>query len=303
MRRNRLRRESGQTIVLLVLFLFALIAMAGAVIDVGAWFRADRQLQSVADSAALAAAQELPDNTGTATTKAIQYAAKNGGTLGAAGVKYSATTVANDTVAVSISKAAPTVFTKLFGIQSVTVHASAKARSSALGRAKYVAPIAVDIKHPMLQCKPEPCFDQATTLDLTKTGPGAFRLLNLDDTKGGTGQKILADWILNGYQDYLPLDWYFQDAGAKFNASEVVSALNARIGTELLFPVYDAVTGSGSNLEYHVVGWVGFVMTSFTASGSSGTIDGHFTEVIWDGLESDDPSEPRLGARTVTLVD
>ena len=179
----------------------------------------------------------------------------------------------------------------------------ATAQVAAMGEAKGVAPIAVDIKHPLLQCTPTPCFDQPTTLDLKKTGPGAFRLLNLDDTFGGSGQKILADWIQNGYSDYLPLDWYFQDAGAKFNSSEVTTALNDRLGDELLFPVYDATTGGGSNFEYHVVGWVGFVMTSYDASGSNAKINGYFTEVLWDGLGSTDPSAPTFGAQTVTLVD
>jgi Flp pilus assembly protein TadG len=300
---RRVRSESGQTVVVLVLFLFVMIALVGGVLDVGAWFRADRQLQNVADSAALAAAQELPQDPGVATSTAISYAAKNGGAISAGNIKLSRTTTDNDTVSVDVTDSAPTVFTKLLGIESVTVHAKATARASTMGEAKYVAPIAVDIKHPMLQCAPEPCFNTATTLDLTKTGPGAFRLLNLDDTKGGTGQKILADWILNGYNDFLPLDWYFQDAGAKFNASEVKSALNARLGDELLFPVYDAVTGGGANLEYHVVGWVGYVVTHFEGRGSSGTIDGYFTEVTWEGLESTNPSQPSFGARTITLVE
>jgi Putative Flp pilus-assembly TadE/G-like len=300
---SRVRSESGQTITILVFFLFVMILMAGAVMDVGAWFRADRQTQNVADAAALAAAQELPGDPGLATATAISYAGKNGGSISAGNVKYSRGNVDNDTVSVNVTDEAPTVFTKIIGIESVTVGAAAKARASAMGEAKYVAPIAVDVKHPLLQCSPEPCFDQATTLDLTKTGPGAFRLLNLDDSKGGTGQQILADWILNGYSDALPLDWYFQDAGAKFNASEVKAALNLRLGDELLFPVYDLVTGSGSNLEYHVIGWVGFVVTDFKGNGSSGTIDGHFTKVTWDGLASTDPSAPSFGARTISLVE
>jgi hypothetical protein len=300
---RRVRSESGQTIAVVVFFLFAMIALAGAVLDVGAWFRADRQLQNVADAAALAAAQELPQEPGAATSTAITYANKNGGAISAGNVKFSRTTTDNDTVAVDVSDEVPTVFTKLLGIETVTVAAAAKARASTMGEAKYVAPIAVDIKHPLLQCAPEPCFDQATTLDLRKTGPGAFRLLNLDDTHGGTGQQILADWIRGGYNDYLPLDWYFQDAGAKFNASEVTAALDDRLGDELLFPVYDAVTGSGTNFEYHVVGWVGFVMTGFKGQGSGGTIDGYFTKVTWDGLESTDPSQPSFGARTITLVE
>ena len=75
-------------------------------------------------------------------------------------------------------------------------------------------------------------------------------------------------------------------------------------GVDVLFPVYDTLTGSGANAVYHVVGWVGFMLTGFTASGSSGTISGYFTKVIWDGIESTktDGSSPDLGARTVTLV-
>ena len=300
---RRVHDEAGQTVVMLVLFLFVIVGMVGAVLDVGAWFRADRQLQSVADAAALAGAQELPSDSGLATTRAIEYAGRNGGALSAGNVTFPPGAVASDTIAVEVSDSAPTVFTKLFGIESVNVGARATARASAIGEAKYVAPIAVDIKHPKLQCVPQPCFKEATSLDLVKTGPGAFRLLNLDETKGGTGQKILADWILNGYDDYLPLDWYFQDAGAKFNASEVKAAMNARLGDELLFPVYDAVVGGGSNLEYHVVGWVGFVVTSFKGRGSSGQIDGYFTSVTWDGLASTNPSQPSFGARTISLID
>jgi Flp pilus assembly protein TadG len=300
---RRVREETGQTVVTLVLFLFVMVALVGAVLDVGAWFREDRQLQSVADAAALAGAQELPLSTATATSKAIEYSTKNGSTLSAGNVKYSNNPATNDTIEVSVSDEAPTVFTKLLGINSVTIGANAKARASAMGQAKYVAPIAVDIKHPLLQCSPTPCFNQATTLDLQKVGPGAFRLLNLDDTHGGTGPSTLADWILNGYNDYLPLDWYFSDPGAKFNSSQVKSAMNARLGSELLFPIYDDTIGGGANFEYHVIGWVGFVVTSFSAHGSTGEIEGHFTAVTWDGLASDDPSQPSFGARTISLIE
>ena len=53
----------------------------------------------------------------------------------------------------------------------------------------------------------------ADALDLTKTGPGAFRLINIDGSHGGTSPQILADWMLNGYEGYMPLDWYFSDPG------------------------------------------------------------------------------------------
>jgi hypothetical protein len=56
-----LRREGGQALVMVVLFLFVLLGMAAMVIDVGYAFYAQRALQAQVDAAALAGAQELPD--------------------------------------------------------------------------------------------------------------------------------------------------------------------------------------------------------------------------------------------------
>ena len=73
------RNERGQAMVLTVVFLVVLLGMAAMVLDVGSWYRADRDTQSTADAAALAGAQALPEDPATAVTLAQQYAAKNGG--------------------------------------------------------------------------------------------------------------------------------------------------------------------------------------------------------------------------------
>ena len=184
------------------------------------------------------------------------------------------------------------------------MHAKASARSGNPDSARYAAPIAVDRAHPLLNCSPLPCFNQATTIDLKKTGPGAFRLLNLDQSHGGTGGKIDADWILRGYDGYMPLGWYGSDPGAAFNDNKVKEALNIRIGDELLFPVYDAVKGGGANFEYRVIGWVGFLVTGFTAHGNKATVDGHFVRVIWEGILSESGGGAEdFGVRSVELVE
>ena len=112
-----------------------------------------------------------------------------------------------------------------------------------MDQAKYVAPIGVNILNPKLKGTSTcPCFGgtNLTALPLGKTGaPGAFDLLNIDESHGGTGPSILANWILKGYDGYLSLGDYFSDAGAKWNSSQVQNALEARLNTELLFPVYD----------------------------------------------------------------
>jgi len=300
------RSDRGQATVLTLVFLVVLLGMAALVLDIGSWYRADRATQNTADAAALAGAQALPQDPGNANTLALQYVGKNGG--GTPSVSLSTKFLTNDTVKVNISKPATGVFTKLFGVRTVTVGSHASARASLMDQAKYVAPIGVNILNPKLKGTSTcPCFGsgQLTTLPLGKTGaPGAFDLLNIDLSHGGTGPSILASWILKGYDGYLSLGDYFQDAGAKWDSSEVQDALRSRIGTELLFPVYDTIKGSGSGAQYHVIAWVGFHLTSFDARGSSGSITGWFTEVVWTGIASTSATgQPNLGARVVNLVD
>lgn len=298
---NSLRSDRGQATVLTVIFLVALLGAVALVLDVGSWFREQRDTQSTADAAALAAAQALPESPGTANVLAAQYVGKNGG--GTSVVTFTSARMANDTVTVKMTRQAPGVFSKLFGINSVDVHATAAARAGNPDKARWAAPIAVDILHPMLQCQPQPCFGQATTLDLQKVGPGAFRLINLDGSHGGTGPATLADWIERGYDGYMPLNWYFSDPGAKFNSSHVKAAMNARIGDELLFPVYDTTRGGGANFEYHVIGWVGFLVTSFSAKGNNADVKGHFVRVIWEGIQSTSGGADDLGVRVIELVE
>lgn len=298
-----LRRQTGQATVMTVVFLTVLLAITGAVLDVGVWFNADRKLQASTDAAALAAAQELPYSTSAATGRAVEYGNKNGGGVDPDDITYQTTALANDTILIETERDAPGVFTKLFGVDSVEVHAAAKARVGVLQAARGAAPIAVDVLHPMLQCTPHPCFNQSTQLDLEKVGPGAFRMLNLDRSHGGTGNQIVADWILNGYAGMMPIDFYFSDPGARFNSSHIVNALNARIGDELLFPVYDQTRGGGANFEYRVIGFVGFVITGYQASGSTGKLDGYFTHVIWDGVMGERDEGNDFGAHTVSLIE
>ena len=63
---------------------------------------------------------------------------------------------------------------------------------------------------------------------------------------------------VKGYDGYLDIGQYYSVPGAKWDSSQMHDALDQRIGTTLLFPVYDDLIGNGSNAQYHVIGWVGF---------------------------------------------
>jgi Flp pilus assembly protein TadG len=303
----RAKNQRGQATVLSLVFMTVLLGLAALVLDIGSWYRADRDTQSTADAAALAGAQALPDSTATASSLASQYASKNGG--GLQSVTFSSSLGPNDTISVRIQKPAQGIFTKLFGVNSINVGSKASARTALISSAKYVAPIVVKNMHPeLLGTAGCPCFgsDNVTTIPLGRNGaPGAFDLLNLDGSRGGTSPDTLASWMLKGYDGYLDIGQYYSDPGAKWDSSQMHSALDQRIGTTLLFPVYDNIIGTGSNAQYHVIGWVGFHLLSYEARGSSGSITGYFTEVIWTGLQatSGGSQPPNFGARSVQLVD
>lgn len=297
---NDVRSQRGQAAVLTVIFITALLGMTALVLDAGSWFRAQRGAQAAADASALAAAQALPESPGEAGALAASYVAKNG--AGSATVTFKSTNLANDTISVHLVRTAPGFFAKLFGVDSVEVGATASARSGGISQARYAAPFVVDEQHPLLQCRPRVCFNEQTRLEADKLGPGAWHWLNIDGSRGGTGVPTLDQWIRTGLDRYMPLGWYYSMPGGKRSVDD---ALASRIGDELLLPVYRNYTGNGANLQYEIIGWVGFHLTGFSLQGSkSSWLDGYFTRVIWEGIQGGAGSNgAEFGAHVVELIE
>ncbi len=298
--RRRLAREDGQVLVLAAVGMTAICGMAGFVIDVSSWYQSQRKQQSIADAAALAAAGDLPASTAQATSDAQSYAAKNGGSSPT--ISFSSKYMANDTITVTSAKDESSTFLKVIGINSAHVSATSTVRSENLADAWGAAPFAVINTQPELAGAGCPCLGVPTQLTLNKVGPGGFQVLNVDGSRGGTGQSVLAGWILNGCDcDTTTPVWLYSDTGAKFNSSEVQSAMADRLNDKLLFPVYDAVQGNGSNLQYHIIGFAGFVVTSYQFQGNDGWMDGSFVHVDWQGTGTSDTST-YFGATTSQIV-
>jgi len=309
---RRVRSEDGQAVLLTVIFLVVLLGAVAITLDVGVWYREQRQAQATADAAALAGAQALPGDTTQAGTLAAQYATSNGGGLNPDDVTFRSDFQPDDTVVVKVKRTAPSFFAQIFSISSVDVHATAAARAGTPEQVRGVSPIVVNKLQPQLSGPGCPCFHVETTLPLAKDGaPGAFGMVNLDPSSNN-GVPDLGDWIRSGFDGYLPLGDYNSDPGAKFN-SNLQDALSARLGTELLFPVYDTLTQVGSNAQYDVIGWVAFHLDCFgepTGSttcapthGNASSLTGYFTRVIWNGLQSSGNKHlPNFGVYSVSLV-
>lgn len=296
-----LRAQRGQVFALTAVGVVGVCGVAGFAIDTGTWFRAHRAQQAIADAAALAAADNLPVNTAQATVDAQTYASKN-----AAGapvnVSYSTTYTANDTVTVRTTASAPSFFLKVLGVGTKQVGATATAVAKPLGTAYGAAPFAIYYTQPELSGPGCPCFGVQTTLNYNKVGPGGFEIINIDGSSGGSGQTILSNWILNGCScsTATPV-WLWNDAGAKFNSSEVNSALSQRIGRILLFPVYDQTRLGGTNMQYHVIAFVGFKIAGYKFNGANnGNITGSFQKVTWQGTGAN--SSPGAYSATITQL-
>jgi Flp pilus assembly protein TadG len=118
--------QSGQTLVLITLFMLSLLGMCAFAIDVGTWYQQKREVQNAADAGALAGAATLPNGWSAATSAAAAELSNN---ISGATVTYSPTSVyvANDSIRVTASKPAQSFFAKALTSKQVTTTASATA--------------------------------------------------------------------------------------------------------------------------------------------------------------------------------
>jgi hypothetical protein len=311
---SRHKHSCGQAYVLTVLFLVVLLGMAAAVLDAGSWYRADRALQATVDAAALAGAQALPEDSGEASALANEYATKNGG--GSITVSFDTQVFEDDTIIVEGSRPAPGFFAKVFGVDSVTVNARAKARAGLPVAAKWVAPIVVNVKHDMLQNCPgdPPCKDDTSleyyhlkTKGAQNDGAGSFGFINLTGDNG-VGSNELGKWISEGFDQYLEVNQdYLVSTGNPFSSTNIKGALDEKVeeGDILLFPVYDKLKGTGNNAKYHIVGFAAFLITSMDLTGNNEKFFGHFVSVTWEAVQASKASTapPNFGVKNVSLID
>jgi Flp pilus assembly protein TadG len=309
-----LRDERGQAFVLTVASMVVLLGMAALGIDIGGWYQAQRHDQAVADAAALAGAQALPDDPTQAASLAVDYAKRNGVTIDPSAVTISSSQGTNDTIKVAVQKPESTIFARMFGISTVQVGAKATARAGLPSAARYVAPIVVPITNPELSgCTPMPCTDPTQIFLADLHGPGSgdaagsFALLDLiQGDNGSVGSGILSSWMSNGLDADMPLGIYDAVPSTKYNSSDFQAALHLKVGDEVLFPVYQPpIIYSGSNAQFNIIGWVAFHIDAQATHGSSGALNGHFTAYQAEGLlaSPNGGSAQDFGVKVVQLVE
>ena len=315
-----------------------LIGFAAFAVDVGALYQEKRELQNGADAASIAGAQDcataVPCPSGALDSTVDQYANANANDGASAadvisvtgGVAEGSLTV--ETTTIDGNNGQPFLthwFAWAFGEDSSTseVVAQATATWTRIGGAETV-PLT------MSQCEfnrfttdgtvyeseflpgnqkivefhdgnaVEPCHSSSSGADI----PGGFGWLTTDGSS--CEAQVTAD------------QWASEDPGSSASTGCDPTVIRALLGSTILIPIFDNVTGLGANGQYHIYGFAAFQLTSYRLGGSpdwngalpsyaacgSGDVrcvGGHFTQFVdTDGYA--DPSSPYLGVVTVQLT-
>ena len=200
--------QTGQVAIIISLAMAALIGVMAFVIDSGSIYESRRSFQTVADSAALAAAQELPENPSAAVTAAVEYAGMHEALLDPADVVISSTFVANDTVTVTAHNDNKKLFFGwIFNMDETAVGAKATAISGTPKAYNNMVPFGI----------PQEDWIPGNTYTLkagNPASPGNFQALAL----GGTGASVFENNITFGANVTLGIgEWVDTEPGNMSN--------------------------------------------------------------------------------------
>ena len=285
-RARRLRDERGAAAVLVALVLVPLLGFAAIAVDIGDVYAERTRLQTAADAAALAVAQDCArGNCGDMQATANAMVAANDPDVATAPPVLS-----NSPLSVTVSGDKPTRhwFAPVLGIDSTQVRASATVAWGEPGAGTAVLPLTFSLCSFTAQTGGL-ASTTSQTVYFTKTAndgctgpsgnavPGGFAYL---DTTGGHCQAASARGGQSG-----------SSTGNSVPSPCSATDFSAWIGRTVLLPLYDQAGSTGSNAWYHVYAYAAFKLTGYSLGGQYKTspapcggndrcIAGYFTRFV-----------------------
>lgn len=189
--KRHLTNSEGQVAVIVALLIISFVGMTALVVDMGSLYEDRRSLQSAADAAALAGAQELPISSSKATQVATDYISKNRADIDSINIEIGSTLATDDTIKVTVyNPDSPISFGGIYGLNSANVAATATAMVGSAGGYKGLVPWY------LIQGGWAPGADYSLYED--KTGSVSFN-------GESTGGSVYRDNIAYGYQGTLKI--------------------------------------------------------------------------------------------------
>ncbi len=297
---SRLRavaHASGQTLPLVVVFMFSILVFAGLVIDFGNAYRVQKALQASADASAAAGAGQLtmvyPPVSANATAAAQKYGSQPGGVNPITGVPagnvsqnvsvtcapqagYNCTNGYPNTVTVDETANVPTYLLKLLGFSTITLKAHAQACSPCGG-------VPLDV---MVVLDRTGSMGQNNKLTQAKAGINAF-MKTMDPTLDNVGLAVLPP-APSTSQACVDVDPYFQDTKRYPDGSQQYAGSGGTYSSAsaayVLVPLSNTYAASTGNLNMSSP----FMSTLNCVKDGGGTayaeaIDAAYQELLKDG--------------------
>lgn len=308
-----MRDERGAVAVLVALLMVPLLGFAAISLDVAALYGKRQQLQTGADAAALALAQQCNRSTclqADATALAQTYTTAN---LGSGTATAAVTTLTTSKVTVRNTAVQQHLFAPALGIATTPVTASATAGFGSPISGTAAIPLAFSWCEWKAQTggglpsatTPYAIYLSKTTSVVTDcTGPsglqvpGGFGWLKTNPLSCHTTTAI------GGLLD--------SDPGNSVPSSCSVTDLAAAVNHTVLLPIFDQITGTGNGAQYRVYGYAAFVTTGYffgsqnsylaPCNGNDRCIRGYFAKFV----DTSDAFKygvggPALGASIISL--
>ena len=331
--KKKFLNQNGQFAVIIAVLIVSLFGMTALVVDVGSLYHERRNLQSVADSAALAGAQELPDDTDKAIQVAIDYASKHGVSISSGDVKLSNALTSNDTITVtSINPGKETYFAGVLEIldpsgesdfSEVEVTAQATAMIAKPLEVAKIVPWGIDIDT-FLDLKFRDLVQfYFSTID--EIGPGNFGALDLPrKDKGGGGANDYYDNILYGYNKLLKVGDIIDTKPGKMpekteeNVSKRVNILGdgkdkfndivieypiIKNDTQVVYlPVMSINEKPNGKFEITILDFAILVLTDWGKVGKEAWVEGQFIEKAITKADGSVGAVEEKGLRVIRLI-
>ena len=198
------RNQSGQALMVFVLFLGAMLGFTAMAIDVGLFYEDRRHLQNSADAAALAGAAELPLRPDLAMQSARQWANNNGvANHEIKTLEVRTTSFPNDTIVVELNQNFNWIFGRALGRTTDDVGARAAARSGSLAGGHDMMPWALlQGESPCLDAQGDAILNAGCSVKVgASDGIGGWRGALDFDGNGGGAAEYKAN-IIDGTTDW-----------------------------------------------------------------------------------------------------
>ena len=324
------RQELGQSLLVVVFALTALIGVTATVTDLGVAYAKTARTQTAADAAALAAGMKLPLKTGDATGQAAaiatarEYLTKNGveDATQATITFGSLSDGSYHSIDVRQPASSETAFARIFGIDEITFWREAEAKVVPCAALSDLVPLS--IQESTLN---EIIASGSTQHAILKYGTntedvdyGAFGAIDLDGVKGG-GANDYTTWLANGYQAKLTVGTVlpiepgnmtgptYDGVAQRYNActhypSEGGCSLNKYVDDCPRVMKVPVIEYTDSSHKYvRVVGFAAFVLEDYTTYEDVGCVVGSYVNMVNVGAADGDltGTESSFGVYSLVL--